>query len=163
MNNEQPKPPQPLNNDGQKTPMWIGLVVIGVIIVGITLYAFNNDSDPELTPIDSAAEFGDSLDKVETEENMATTVKTFDLTGKNFEFSMEEILVNKGDTVRITFASSQGFHDWAIDEFNAATDQVNPGTTTEVEFVADQVGTFEYYCDVGNHRQQGMVGKLIVK
>jgi len=40
---------------------------------------------------------------------------------------------------------------------------VTPGTPTSVTFVADKTGTFEYYCSVGNHRAQGMVGKLIVE
>ena len=34
---------------------------------------------------------------------------------------------------------------------------------TEVQFIADKAGTFEYYCFVGNHRQMGMVGTLTVK
>ena len=54
-------------------------------------------------------------------------------------------------------------HDWRVDEFAAATAIVQPGQEDAVEFVADQAGTFEYYCSVGQHRQQGMVGKLIVK
>jgi plastocyanin len=90
-------------------------------------------------------------------------VKSFDLTGENFSFSQSEIRVRKGDTVRITFESTDGFHDWTIDEFDAKTEQVNPGETTSVEFVVDQVGAFEYYCSVGNHREQGMIGSLIVE
>lgn len=34
---------------------------------------------------------------------------------------------------------------------------------TSVTFVADTLGTFEYYCSVGNHRAQGMVGNLVVE
>jgi len=56
-----------------------------------------------------------------------------------------------------------GFHDFVIDEFNVRTPQLkNPGTAS-VTFTADKVGTFEYYCSVGQHRVNGMVGKLIVK
>ncbi len=98
-----------------------------------------------------------------TENEAATDVKTIEITGQNFEFSQKEIRVNQGDTVRIVFSSTQGFHDWVIDEFEAATEQVQPGTTTEVEFVADQTGTFEYYCSVGEHRSLGMTGQLIVE
>jgi len=43
------------------------------------------------------------------------------------------------------------------------TDKVQAPGTTSVEFVADQEGAFEYYCSVGNHRQQGMKGTLIVE
>jgi plastocyanin len=90
-------------------------------------------------------------------------VKTFELTGRPFSFSQKEIRVNQGDTVRIVFTSTEGMHDWVVDEFDAATERVNAGKTTEVTFVASQAGSFEYYCSVGNHRQQGMVGTLIVQ
>ena len=89
--------------------------------------------------------------------------KVFNLTGRNFSFSQEEIRVKKGDRVVINFESTDGFHDWVIDEFNAHTDRVNPGTKTSVEFIADKTGTFEYYCSVSIHRAAGMKGKLIVE
>lgn len=88
---------------------------------------------------------------------------TIDVEGVNYSFSKTSIEVNEGDVVRINFQSKGGFHDWVVDEFNAHTDQVNPGTLTSVTFIADKAGTFEYYCSVGQHRAHGMVGKLIVK
>ena len=95
-------------------------------------------------------------------ENMLN-VKEFNITGKNFAFSQKEVRVKKGDTVKINFEASEGFHDWAVDEFKAKTKQVAPGTKTSVEFIADKKGIFEFYCSVGNHRAQGMVGKLVVE
>jgi plastocyanin len=71
--------------------------------------------------------------------------------------------VKKGDAVHIVFTSSQGFHDWKVDEFGAATSVVSTGQTDEVVFIADTAGSFEYYCSVGNHRAQGMVGTLVVE
>jgi len=93
---------------------------------------------------------------------------TFKLSGENFKFTMDgqtapELRVKKGDKVRIEFTSIGGFHDWKVDEFDVATDRVNTGESAAVEFTASQAGTFEYYCSVGNHRAQGMVGKLIVE
>jgi plastocyanin len=65
--------------------------------------------------------------------------------------------------VRIEFTSTSGFHDWVIDEFDAATDRVRDGETSSVTFVADQAGIFEYYCSVGSHRANGMHGRFIVR
>jgi plastocyanin len=90
-------------------------------------------------------------------------VKTFEITGKNFEFSLKEIRVKKGDKVKIVFNDEQGFHDWVLDEFNARTPQLQSPNTASVEFVADKTGTFEYYCSVGQHRQMGMKGNLVVE
>ena len=89
---------------------------------------------------------------------------TFDISGVNFAFDVEEMRVKKGDTVTVNFTSESGFHDWVVDEFDAATAQVKDGEgTTSVTFVADQTGEFEYYCSVGQHRAQGMIGTLIVE
>lgn len=91
------------------------------------------------------------------------TVKEFTVEGSNFKFVPAEMTVNKGDTVKITFKNSGGFHDFVIDEFNVKTKQISGGNSESVEFVADKVGSFEYYCSVGKHRQMGMKGTLTVK
>lgn len=89
--------------------------------------------------------------------------KTFNITGKNFSFSHTEIRVKKGEIVVINFESTDGFHDWVVDEFNAKTERVSTGGKTSVQFTADKTGTFEYYCSVGPHRAAGMKGNLIVE
>lgn len=91
------------------------------------------------------------------------SVKEFTVEGRPFEFSLKEMRVNKGDTVTVTFVNQEGMHDWVVDEFNARTKQIKTGETDTVTFVADQTGMFEYYCSVGQHRANGMVGKLIVE
>ena len=94
--------------------------------------------------------------------------KTFNLTGVPFKFIMDgiespELRVNYGDRVRINFISTEGFHNWVVDEFNAMTQNISAGNSTYVEFIAGKRGTFEYYCSIGMHRQNGMFGKLVVE
>lgn len=89
--------------------------------------------------------------------------KVFTVKGVNYGYDVTEIRAKKGETVTINFESTDGFHDWVLDEFDARTTKVSPGTPTSVTFVAGEAGTFEYYCSVGSHRQHGMVGKLIVE
>ena len=78
------------------------------------------------------------------------------------EGAIEAVVVNEGDTVTINFASTDGFHDFVIDEFNVASERVQTDGSTSVTFVADTAGTYEYYCSVGSHRANGMVGRLVV-
>ena len=104
-----------------------------------------------------------AMEEKDDDGAMDSDVQHFNLTGKNFEFSQKEIRVKKGDKIKITFSSTDGFHEWVVDEFNAKTTRVNTGEETSVEFTVDQTGTFEYYCSVGKHRELGMVGQLIVE
>lgn len=98
-----------------------------------------------------------------TTTNSQVADRTINISGENYSFSLEEIKIKKGDRVKIVFTSKQDFHDLVIDEFNVATQQIRAGETSSIEFTADKVGSFEYYCSVGNHRQLGMVGKLIAE
>lgn len=78
--------------------------------------------------------------------------------------SNPDIVVQQGDTVNVTLCVTGGTHDWVVDEFDAATAVISAGgECSTVEFVADQVGEFDYYCSVGNHRAEGMVGRFIVE
>ena len=89
-------------------------------------------------------------------------VKEFTVTGKNFSFAPSLITVKKGNRVKITFVNNEGFHDFKIDEYGVATKQAQAPTTEVLEFTADRVGSFEYYCSVGSHRAMGMKGILQV-
>lgn len=93
---------------------------------------------------------------------------TLNVTGQDFAFFVKGqenpiLKVQKGDRVVINFTSTSGFHDFVIDEFEAATEQVNTDGSTSVEFTADEVGSFSYYCSVGQHRANGMEGTFIVE
>ena len=125
--------------------------------------AAREEDDDSLTEDEASAEADSEASADDSDEATESEVKTFYLDARNFSFSQTEIKVEKGDKVKIVLTSADGFHDWVIDGFNAATSRVNTGQTAETEFVADQAGTFEYYCSVGTHRQIGMVGKLIVE
>ena len=95
-------------------------------------------------------------------------IQEFSLDAQNYRFLTEgginpDIRVKQGDTVRITLTSIEGFHDWTVDELNVQSERISTGELTVIEFVADEQGVFAYYCSVGNHRLQGMIGNLIVE
>ena len=98
----------------------------------------------------------------EVEEMVVSGVKEFTVAGQNFSFTPSSITVKKGDRVKITFKNTSGFHDFKIDEFGAATKQAQAPYEEVLEFTADKVGSFEYYCSVGTHRAVGMKGTLKV-
>lgn len=128
---------------------------------------------PEDTPIPDETGSGDEMIEEETpeDENLEeeSDVVTFQMTGENFRFRMDgevnpTLRVQQGDVVRVEFSSTDGFHDWVVDEFGAATSRVRPEDgMTVVEFVASETGEFPYYCSVGSHRANGMEGMLVVE
>lgn len=96
-------------------------------------------------------------------DTTTSSVKEFTVVGNNFSFTPSLITVQKGDRVKITFQNFAGFHDFVIDEYGVATKQTKSPNTEVLEFTADKVGSFEYYCSVGSHRAMGMKGILKVE
>ena len=133
--------------------IWIAVVAV-IVIIGIIFFSRGGNKN-SATPSPNKS--------VESSTTDESNVKTFDISAKPFEFSIKEIKVKKGDKVKINLTVTQGMHDWVVDEFNAKINVIQAGQIDSVEFTADKTGTFEYYCSVPTHRQQGMVGKLIVE
>lgn len=68
-----------------------------------------------------------------------------------------------GDTVKIHLSSGEGaMHNLYIDELNVQSEDFLGQDTVTVEFIADNEGTFTYYCAVPGHVQAGMFGTFIV-
>lgn len=169
---------------GQSSMMIIGIAVVVIILGGAAFFLTQNKSNTPQTSSteestesmqEQSAENETPATQMPAEEHMnmeseaspaaeSTGKKVkVEVSGSSFKFSPSSITVNQGDTVEVTFKNTGGFHDFVIDEFNAKTKQIAAGVTDTISFVASKKGTFEYYCSVGNHRQQGMVGTLTVK
>ena len=132
------------------------LIILFILVVGGIWWAVENNKKDDAMMDDAMSTSSAMMDAPEGAVVIA-------LEGKNFEFNQKKITVKEGDTVVINFTSAGGFHDWVNDEFNAKTARMNTGEKSSVTFVADKKGTYKYYCSVGNHRAQGMVGTLIVE
>lgn len=149
-------------------------IILIIIVVALGAYMLMNraDNDSEVMP----AQDGDVINIDLQDSNMIeeevmmdeegdeeANVRTIMISATDFAFSPSDISVNLGDTVRIILDNEQGFHDFVIDEYNVATSQFMGPGTEEIEFVADKAGEFEFYCSVGEHREMGMKGTLIVE
>lgn len=158
------------------------VVLAGVLLALIAafLYFGTTDTIEEMADVDMVAEDTTEPTVAEEEEEVAeeetagddesaetdgesAQVREFDIESFMYGYSPNSITVTQGDTVTINLTNSEGLHDWVIDEFAAATEIIGAGEETSITFVADQVGEFEFYCSVGNHRAQGMVGTLVVE
>lgn len=142
-----------------KNVLIIGAAIIFLALAGLVFAFADNPNHTTPPPVTQDQLGGTSPTPPVTEPD----IKTFEVSGIPFSFTPATIRVNQGDTVRIIFTSEEGTHDWVIDEFNARTNILSAGQAETISFVADQAGTFEYYCSVNNHREMGMVGQLIVE
>jgi len=70
--------------------------------------------------------------------------------------------VKKDVKVKLTLNAISLMHDFNIDELGIKVPVTKSGSSSTVEFTADKVGEFEFYCSIGQHRANGQVGKLIV-
>lgn len=157
-----------------------GTTILVIIIllagaIGYGVYKNNSSTTSPSVPVQTVTDNKDTTSSGPSPEAIASptpdvsvsvgvsTMKSFTVTGSNFAFIPSTIMVKKGDTVKITFKNTSGFHDLRVDGYNVGTKQMQAGNEETFSFVADKAGSFEYYCSVGTHRQMGMKGILTVK
>lgn len=159
-------------NDKKNYSMPIFLTIALVVIAGAFYYfqsgpgrtGSNTNSAPTVSPASMTNESLTSSDESMTSktETIQAQSLSLEVEGGAFYFEPAVITAKKGESIKLTLTSVDMPHDFVIDELDVKTEIVTKGNSTTIEFTPDQVGEYEYYCSVGNHRAQGMVGKLIV-
>jgi len=162
--------------DNKLNPILLAIVVVIVIaILGFIFWRGQNsggseettevDQISEQSPVGEAIMDGEEVmekDGAMMEGEEDTNVVNVEIEAGSFYFSPNVINAKVGDTVRVTINAVDLQHDFVIDELDVQSDLVT-GSSSTFEFVASEAGQFEFYCSVGNHRAQGMVGTLIVE
>jgi uncharacterized cupredoxin-like copper-binding protein len=106
----------------------------------------------------------DSQDAGAQETMQTNGIQEITLDASEFSFSQTTLSVTKGQPVRLVLKNTGKMpHDWVVDELNAKTKIIKSGETDTIEFTPSESGTFSFYCSVGQHRAQGMEGKITVQ
>ncbi len=98
----------------------------------------------------------------------AAPQRAITITGTDNTFDKTEIQVEPGEAMDVLFIGLglTSPHSIVFDLGAGNVARVEPaslGVTRQLAFNAPlEPGLYEYYCDVGNHRQQGMTGTLVV-
>lgn len=145
----------------KKVIIWVGIIVVILTVVFILMIkngnkSINNNIVNKIENVGSANK-GEEIVK---EFSMTSFV---DMTGGSPkpQYSLKEIVVNKGDKVRIKITVTSGMHDFKIDEYGIYADtELNKESI--IEFTADKAGEFVYYCTKPGHRKLGHFGTLKV-
>lgn len=140
------------------------LIVIGGALVLLFLVAgvwlkFRKTTQ---APVDTSVQ-GESTSVATPTQQAAMEGKAVTVKGANFSFAPSKITVKQGEKVKIVFQDDDGFHDLVIDGYDVKTQRIQTGGSSQVEFTADKIGTFEYFCSVDGHREKGMKGVLTVQ
>lgn len=84
-----------------------------------------------------------------------------------FFFAPNTITARPGQMVTVTLTNNEGMmpHDFVIDELDVASQEIMKGDETVVSFTIPESSAgqeYEFYCSIGDHRANGMVGTLTV-
>lgn len=164
----------PKTSGGSKMPVIIIGVIIVLAIIGLAGVKILTKSSPptmeeamgsqqmtaETSVTPSAPTATPSGEAMAAETSADEKVITMD--AGSYYYSVKTIDVKKGQKVKIVMTSKDMMHNLNIDELNVHLPLTKAGETNTVEFTADKIGTFEYYCSVGQHRKLGQVGKITV-
>jgi plastocyanin len=146
----------------KKIIVLVGVAVL-VFLVMTNLRSQPGEMDEKLFTVESESEVvAEISENPEIDEEEGQVVE-FDLRASNYEYDLSEIRVKMGDRVKINLINEQGEHDLVIDELEVKSKILLDNESEVIEFEANEKGIFEYYCSVGEHRQMGMVGNLIVE
>ena len=152
--------------------IWVAVIVLVVIGGGYYFMSANKKTgEPALIEgtkneekTEPATQSGtDSLTTGKTATKVAENIKTIEIEGGSFYFKPNKITVKAGDRVKILLKSVDKVHNFYLDEFNVKSSDAKSGEATTVEFTAGKKGSYEFYCAIGQHRQMGMVGTLLVE
>ena len=129
------------------------ILILAVIAISIGSYWYFGQNKDIVTPpvLPPAASI-----------STISEAKVFTLEAGSYYYKPNVITVKKGENVKVIINSVSMMHDFVIDEIQVNSAVAKSGTSTEVEFVADKIGSFEFYCSIGSHRKMGMVGTLVV-
>lgn len=144
-------------------PTKVAIIVIVLVVIAGAAYLFTTQNPTSKNSESNESMMEETIEETsEMVDDADTDIVTIDMTGENFRFSEDEISVQAGQTVRVVLTANDMQHDFVIDELDVKSDIAATGETVEVEFTPTEAGEYEFYCSVGQHRANGMVGTLTV-
>ena len=107
---------------------------------------------------------GGETDETEQSDNV---IQTMQISEKEFSLDPSTISLPRTGTYEFEVTNNgQITHALEIEEGEGGaeeeTDDIEPGETATLRFTFSSDGSYEMYCPIGNHRQEGMDGTITV-
>lgn len=157
------------NEKKQMSPMMMIAAIVAIVAVAFIGYKAmntkNTDSMEESKEVGTMQQPTAVVSQPNATDSATSTsdTKIIAVEAGSYYYKPNIIRVQKGQKVKIVMTSKDMMHNFNIDELGVSLPLTKSGETNSVEFTANKVGTFEYYCSVAQHRKLGQVGKLIVE
>jgi len=86
------------------------------------------------------------------------------IVAREFAFDPARVTVEAGQPVTVIL-DNEGVlsHNLAIEKIGVRTRTIQTDSSDRVTFTPESPGEYRFYCAVAGHREQGMVGTLIVR
>jgi len=137
---------------------------LAVVVVGAVFMTTNNNKNKNSKDTTSSLKVPVDIES-DVEEMVVEEVgeaREILVKGNEFKFSPASISVEKGENIRLVFENiGTSSHNFKIEGLGISTATIPGGETDTVNFVAEESGTYNFYCGVGNHRALGMEGELV--
>jgi len=122
------------------------------------------DEEPE-SPEDEVNET-DEEEVNETEEE--DEVRTVEITGfSDNSYDVDNVDVEEGETVEFVYVHDGGQHDLVLERDGEDVESTEilseSGEEDSFTYTFEEDGEYEFYCSVGQHRDQGMEGTVTVE
>lgn len=140
----------------------IGLLLFAFILV--TSGCLDQAVDEQMPEEDLQNMSPENQDTQDTENTSEETEvdRTIEVEGGSYYYEPDNIEVEQGETIRVTFVNEGGQHDLRIPELEAETSVISGGESESFTVTFEQTGEYEFLCTVGTHAQQGMTGTITV-
>lgn len=134
-------------------------VLVAVVVAGVFLVR-----KPKTTATTSGMPVPGATGVEEKKVVEEEEVREIEVSGKEYSFSPSSVSVKKGEKIKITFTNNGNLpHNLVIDELGVSTKTIAPGKSDTVEFTAEGDVNLTFYCNIGNHRAQGMEGTIKIE
>jgi plastocyanin len=139
---------------------WVSLgIFLAVLVAGAYFLTKDNmATKQQLTPEPTPTPVEEGKETELPENETAITIK-----GTEFIFTPSMIEAKPGK-IEITFINTGMMqHNLVFEDLDLETGLLGKGEEETLEFELTKPGIYTFYCAVGNHRQLGMEGELIVE
>lgn len=134
-------------------------VLVAIVLAAIAFFVFTQ-SKSSMAPVQSLPT---PVPTVAETKEVPLSSGTISIEAGAHYYKPNILKLKKGEKVTLKFKAVDMMHNFNIDELGLKIPLTKSGDEVSVDFTPTKSGEFEYYCSIGQHRQLGQVGKLIVE